>query len=96
MGSLTLYVDKWYIIGAVCTDGVPRIIQIPNREDRFWLYFYEDTANNLIVYGKDNQSHFRDKENHYYGDIFSKVVDPREYFTIYGRQRKLKDIFENK
>ena len=63
MGSLTLYVDKWYIIGAVCTDGVPRIIQIPNREDRFWLYFYEDTANNLIVYGKDNQSHFRDKEN---------------------------------
>ena len=94
MRSLTLYVDKWYIIGAVCTDGIPRLIKLPNREDRFWLYFYEDSANDLIVYGKDNQSHFRDKENHYYGDIFSKVVDPHEYFTIYGRQRKLKDIFE--
>ncbi len=94
MKSLTLYVDKWYIIGAVCTDGVPRLIQLPNREDRFWLYFYEDTANNNLVYGKDNQLHFRNKENHYYGDVFSLITEPRESFSIYGRQREFKDIFE--
>ncbi len=94
MKSLTLYVDKWYIIGAVCTDGVPRIINLPNREDRFWLYFYEDSTNDIIVYGKDNQSHYRDKENHYYGDVFARIVDPREYFSIYNRNRELRDIFE--
>ncbi len=94
MKSLALYVDKWYLIGAVCIDGVPRLIRLPNREDRFWLYFYEDIANNQIVYGKDNQSHYRDKELHYYGDIFSLLADPRRSFTIYGRQRELKDIFE--
>lgn len=94
MKSLALYVDKWYLIGAVCVDGVPRLIRLPNREDRFWLYFYEDIANDQIIYGKDNQSHYRDKELHYYGDIFSKLADPRQYFTIYGRQRELRDIFE--
>ena len=94
MKSLALYVDKWYLIGAVCIDGVPRLIRLPNKEDRFWLYFYEDIVNNQIVYGKDNQSHYRDKELHYYGDIFSLLADPRRSFTIYGRQRELKDIFE--
>ena len=84
MKSLALYVDKWYLIGAVCIDGVPRLIRLPNKEDRFWLYFYEDIVNNQIVYGKDNQSHYRDKELHYYGDIFSLLADPRRSFTIYG------------
>ena len=57
MKALTLYVDKWYIIGAVCTDGVPRLIRPKTGEECFWLYFYEDTANDDIVYGKDNKQH---------------------------------------
>ena len=49
MKVLTLYIDKWYIIGAVCIDGVPRPITPPNGDDRFWLYFYEDRVNDTIV-----------------------------------------------
>ena len=49
MKALTLYIDKWYIIGAVCTDGVPRLIRPKTGEECFWLYFYEDTANDDIV-----------------------------------------------
>ena len=76
MKALTLYIDKWYIIAAVCNDGVPSLITPPNREDRFWLYFYEDISNNEVVYGKDNQSHFRNGEAHYIGDVFGKIDNP--------------------
>lgn len=92
MKELTLYIDKWYIIGAVCTDGVPRLVIPDNKEDRYWLYFYEDTTNNEIVYGKDNQSHYRNNEPHYYGDIFSKMTQSDSHFLYYNRKQELFDI----
>lgn len=95
MKALTLYIDKWYIIGAVCTDGVPRLITLSNHEDRFWLFFYEDTYNNSIVYGKDNQAHYRNGEAHYIGDVFSLITDPDRRFSRYnGRGEELKTIFQ--
>ena len=94
MKELTLYKDKWYIIGAVCTDGVPRLVIPDNKEDRYWLYFYEDTTNNEIVYGKDNQSHYRNNEPHYYGDIFSKMTQSDSHFLYYNRKQELCDIFK--
>lgn len=94
MKELTLYIDKWYIIGAVCTDGVPRLVIPDNKEDRYWLYFYEDTNNNEIVYGKDNQSHYRNNEPHYYGDIFSKMTQSDSHFLYYNRKQELCDIFK--
>ena len=94
MKTLALYIDKWYIIGAVCTDGVPRPMSLPNQEDRIWLYFFEDEFNDNVVYGKANQCHFRNKENHYYGDVFSKIIDPRVFFSRYGRKENLRRIFE--
>lgn len=94
MKTLSLYVDKWYIIGAVCTDGVPHPICLPNKEDRIWLYFFEDGFNDNVLYGKTYQSHFRNKENHYYGDVFPKIIDPRMYFFRYGRKENLSRIFE--
>ena len=39
MKALTLYIDKWYIIGAVCTDGVPRLITPSNGETAFGFIF---------------------------------------------------------
>ena len=93
MKTLALYIDKWYIIGAVCTDGVPRPMSLPNQEDRIWLYFFEDEFNDNVVYGKANQCHFRNKENHYYGDVFSKIIDPRVFFSRYGRKESLRRIF---
>jgi len=95
MKVLTLYIDKWYIIGAVCIDGVPRLVIPENKEDRYWLYFYEDTTNNEIVYGKDNQSHYRNNEPHYYGDVFSKMTQGDSHFLYYNRKQELCDIFKN-
>lgn len=94
MKVLTLYVDKWYITGAVCSDGVPRIVQPRSRDDRFWLYFYEDTVNDKVVYGKNNKSHYHNRENHYYGDIFSLIVDDEKTFTIYNAKKAMADIFK--
>ena len=94
MKTLALYIEKWYIIGAVCTDGVPRPMSLPNQEDRIWLYFFEDEFNDNVVYGKANQCHFMNKENHYYGDVFSKIIDPRVFFSRYGRKESLRRIFE--
>lgn len=95
MKALTLYIDKWYIIGAVCTDGVPRLITLSNHEDRFWLFFYEDTYNNTIVYGKENQSHYRNAEAHYIGDVFSLITDPDRRFSRYnGKGEEMKTIFQ--
>lgn len=39
MKTLSLYIDRWYIAAAVCYDNIPRRIDLPNREDRIWLYF---------------------------------------------------------
>lgn len=94
MKALTLYIDKWYIIGAVCTDGVPRLIKPRNNEDCFWLYFYEDVANDEIVYGKNNKRHFHNNENHYYGDIFSLIVDKSNCFYRFGRKQTIEKIFK--
>lgn len=94
MKALTLYIDKWYIIGAICTDGVPRLIKPKSREDCFWLYFYEDVANDQVVYGKDNKPHFHNNENHYYGDVFSLLPDSNASFWRYGHKEEIAKIFK--
>ena len=93
MKALTLYIDKWYIIGAVCTDGVSRLITPSNGEDRFWLYFYEDVTNETIVYGKDNKQYFHNNDNHYYGDVFNLISDTNASFMRYGRKLEMYKIF---
>lgn len=94
MKALTLYIDKWYIIGAVCTDGVPSLIRPKTGEDCFWLYFYEDVANDTIVYGKDNKPHFHNNENHYYGDVFSLLTDSSSSYIRFGRKQEISKIFK--
>ncbi|MEG1860226.1 MAG: hypothetical protein RRY07_01785 [Bacteroidaceae bacterium] len=95
MKSLALYVDKWYIIGAVCTDGITRIINLPNHEDRIWLYFFEDINNDTISYGKGYKSQYYNNENHYYGDIFSKISSSGETFTMFKHSQPLREIFKS-
>ena len=94
MKRLTLYIDKWYIIGAVCTDGIPHLICPSNKEDRFWLYFYEDVINDEVVYGKENKSHYCNNEPHYYGDVFSLITDKTNSFVRYGRKQDIHQIFK--
>lgn len=94
MKTLSLYIDRWYIAAAICSDNIPRRIELPNREDRIWLYFYEDINNDRIIYGKSYQQHFLDKEVHYHGDIFSKIVKEDETFKRFGKDVSLKEIFK--
>lgn len=93
MKTLSLYIDRWYIAAAICSDNVPRRIELPNREDRIWLYFYEDINNDRIIYGKSYQQHFLDKERHYHGDIFSEIVKVDKTFKRFGHDVAIKEIF---
>lgn len=95
MKSLAIYIDKWYIVGAVNTDGITRLVNLPNREDRIWLYFYEDVANDEISYGKGFQSKFRNNEPHYYGDVFSLITQSSAQYTMFKRSQPMKGIFKS-
>ena len=95
MKSLALYIDKWYIVGAVNTDGITRLVNLPNHEDRIWLYFYEDVANDEISYGKGFQSKYRNNENHYYGDVFNSITSLSANYTMFKRPQPMKGIFKS-
>lgn len=94
MKSLTLYIDKWYIIAAVCNNGVPTLVKPSNRESRFWLYFYDGGDNDTVVYGKDNKQKFLNNTLHYYGDIFNLITDDRASFIRYNRKQEMYKIFQ--
>lgn len=93
MEQLVLYVDKYYIIGARCSDGICRAIRLPNGEDRVWLYFHEDVAHNEVTYGKQYETPCLNHDLHYYGDIFESICDSRKMFTQYDHQSELRNIF---
>lgn len=95
MKALSLYVDKWFITVAINLDGNVIPLALPNREDRIWLFFHEDTANNRIVYGKTNEDNYRDKEPHYFGDIFPLIESGENHFTRYdNRPEEMREIFK--
>ena len=94
MKSISLYVDKWYISGAVNFDGVVKPLSLSNGDDRFWLYFFEDTLNNRVNFGKNYEDGFRNGEIHYISDVFSKINEEGQTFTRFdSRKEELKDIF---
>lgn len=93
METLMLYVDRRYVIGVQCIDGIPKSIVLPNHEDRIWLFFFEDIDHDKIVYGKNNESHYLNNEPHYFGDVFPKILDSRNEFTRFRRKKALREIF---
>lgn len=95
MRSLALYIDKWYIVGAISTDGYTRLVKLPNQENRIWLYFYEDVANDEISYSKGFQCKFRNNENHYYGDIFSLITQSSAKYIMFKRSQPMLGIFKS-
>lgn len=95
MKSLSLYVDKWFITVAINFDGNVIPLSLPNGEDRIWLYFHEDIANSIIEYGKVFEHNYRDKLQHYFGDIFNLIEEGDHYFTRYERRREeMREIFK--
>ena len=94
MNCLSLYVEKWYIVGAICTgNGLQRIV-LPNGEDRVWLYFFEDVANDRVFYGMNNKRSAQNREAHYYQDVFANIVDSEAKFKKFGRDYPLAEIFK--
>lgn len=95
MKSLSLYVDKWFITVAINFDGNVIPLSLPNGEDRIWLYFHEDIANSRIEYGKAFENNYRDRQPHYFGDIFNLIEEGDHYFTRYERRREeMREIFK--
>lgn len=96
MKTLSLYVDKWFIAVAVDVDGNALPLSLPNGEDRIWLFFHEDTANNCIVYGKGNEASYRDGKPHYIGDVFTLIEQSDATYSYYSdNQKRLYDIFQD-
>lgn len=95
MNALTLYVDKWYIVGTVVIDDSRYPLTLSNREDRIWLYFYNDENNNQVTFGKSNRKHCLDNERNYYGDIFSLIIDSRKTYKRYEHEKEIKEIFSD-
>lgn len=96
MASLSLYIDKWFITGSVSDGRGARPLELPDRdEDRIWLFFHEDMANGTIEYGKAFERSFRDREPHYYGDIFTLIDKGNEHFTTNGKlSLEMREIFK--
>lgn len=94
MKSLALYIDKWYIVGAISIDGNTRPVKLPNNEDRIWLFFHEDITNETVSYGKGFKSHYWNRENHYYGDVFADLTNSAAKFTLFKHSQPIKDIFK--
>ena len=95
MKTLSLYVDKWFITVAVNIDGKIMPLSLPNGEDRIWLFFQEDIVNKRIVYGKDFEKNYRDRQPHYFGDIFNLIEQGDAHFTRYqNRPEEITGIFK--
>ena len=94
MEQLVLYVDKRYIIGTYCSDGVCLPICMVNGESKAWLYFHEDTEHNEITFGKQYELPCLNREYHYYVDVLDNVCDYRCMFTQYEHSSELRKIFK--
>lgn len=93
MEQLALYIDKWYIVGALCTDDETRPIRLPNGEDRVWLFFHEDIDNDRVTYGRSHRSHYFNQELHYFGNVFEHITASDASFTLFKRPQRLRQIF---
>lgn len=94
MKILSLYIDKWYIVGAVI-DGANKFpLSLNNAEDRVWLYFYSNSTANAVRYSLSYRDEALEGKKGYYGDIFDMLPDYKEYhFEKYGTRKDMKDIF---
>lgn len=94
MKILSLYIDKWYIIGAIM-DGANKIpLSLSNAEDRIWLYFYSNNTTNTVKYSLSYKDEALAGEKGYYADVFELLPDYKEYqYEKYGASKKMSDIF---
>lgn len=94
MRILSLYIDKWYIVGTIM-DGANRTpLSLSNAEDRIWLYFYSNSTTNAVRYSLSYKDEALAGENGYYADVFELLPDYKEYhYEKYGARKNMSEIF---
>lgn len=94
MRILSLYIDKWYIVGTIM-DGANRTpLSLSNAEDRIWLYFYSNSTTNAVKYSLSYKDEALAGEKGYYADVFELLPDYKEYhYEKYGARKKMSEIF---
>lgn len=94
MRILSLYIDKWYVVGTIM-DGANRTpLSLSNAEDRIWLYFYSNSTTNAVKYSISYKDKALAGEKGYYADVFELLPDYKEYhYEKYGARKKMSEIF---
>lgn len=94
MRILSLYIDKWYVVGTIM-DGANRTpLSLSNAEDRIWLYFYSNSTTNAVKYSISYKDEALAGEKGYYADVFELLPDYKEYhYEKYGARKKMSEIF---
>ena len=94
MRILSLYIDKWYIVGAIMDGANKMPLSLSNAEDRIWLYFYSNNTTNTVKYSLCHKDKALAGEKGYYADVFELLPDYKEYhYEKYGASKKMSDIF---
>lgn len=96
MKSLLLYIDKWYIMGAINEDNGFHKLSLSNNEDRIWLYFHNNLDAEKVEYGLKFKDNAVAGELNYYTDIFKLIpASAGKMYNFYGREREMCNIFED-
>ena len=94
MRILSLYIDKWYIVGTIMDGANKMPLSLSNAEDRIWLYFYSNNTTNTVKYSLSYKDEALAGEKGYYADVFELLPDYKEYhYEKYGARKKMSDIF---
>lgn len=94
MKVLSLYIDKWYIVGTVLDGANKDPLSLCNAEERVWLYFYSNSTTNAVKYSHGYRDEALAGKKGYYADVFDMLPDYREYYyEKYGARKKMSDIF---
>lgn len=96
MKTLSLYIDKWYMVGTVNDDSGPHTLSLSNNEERIWLYFYNNVAANRVEYGYKFKDNAFAGELNYYTDVFQLILGSEgKTYKRFGRDIEMRTIFQN-
>lgn len=96
MKALSLYIEKWYIVGAIVNDSGFLPLSLPNTEERVWLYFYNDLEANRVRYSQTYKGETMANAMNYYGNVFSLIPSSKEKsYKWYGSDTHMRTIFGN-
>lgn len=96
MKTLSLYIDKWYIVGTVNDDSGPHTLSLSNNEERIWLYFYNNITANRVEYGYKFKDNALAGELNYYTDVFQLILGSEgKTYKRFGTDIEMRKIFKS-